>query len=140
MTDYQTFLESKRITTKPSGFSVNGSLNPLLFDFQNDIDLWALARGRAAIFSACGTGKTPMELAFGDAVVRHMNDPVLVVAPLAVSHQTIREAKKFGFEAQLAISDDDIKKPGIYVTNYEKLDNFPHSKFAGVILDESSRL
>src|SRR2546430_10139240 len=69
-----------------------------------------------------------------------MNDPVLVVAPLAVSHQTIREAKKFGFEAQLAISDNDIKKPGIYVTNYEKLDNFPHSKFAGVILDESSRL
>jgi hypothetical protein len=137
--DYAEFLDSKRITVAASGFEP-GELNPMLFGFQADIDRWALRRGRAAIFSGCGTGKTFMEAVYAEEVVRHTNGPVLIVAPLAVSYQTIREAQKFDIQITLATSDSDIKGRGVYVTNYEKLAAFPNSILAGVILDESSRL
>lgn len=141
MNSYDQFLVSKRIELPASGFTVNpGDLNPILFEFQRDIDVWALHQGRAATFAGCGLGKTPMQLMWADKVTSLQDDPVIILAPLAVSHQTIREGKKFGVDVALARSDSDITGPGIYVTNYEKLDRFSKTKFAGVVLDESSIL
>jgi hypothetical protein len=137
--NYTDFLESKRITIAPSGFMPD-RLNPALFDFQRDIDRWGLERGKAAIFSDCGTGKTPMQLVWAEQVVRKYNKPVLILAPLAVSKQTVREGEKFDIEAHVAIQQSDITMPAIYVTNYEKLHHFDPSVFAGVVLDESSIL
>lgn len=136
---YAEFLESKRITIAPSGFTPD-TLNSMLFDFQRDVDRWALERGKAALFEDCGLGKTPQQLVWAEHVIRKYNQPVLILAPLAVSKQTVREAEKFSIEGYVAVQQSDVVKPAIYVTNYEKLGHFDPSAFAGVVLDESSIL
>lgn len=138
-TKYQEFLANKQIAQPASGF-VAESLSPMLFEFQRDITRWSIERGRAAIFADCGLGKTPMQLQWSESVVRKFNRPVLILAPLAVSKQTQREGEKFGIPVIVAASDMDVRKPGVYVTNYEKLQHFDPSRFAGVVLDESSIL
>lgn len=138
-TTYQDFLESKRISIAPSGFTPS-ALNPMLYPFQSDITSWGLQRGKAAFFQDCGMGKTPQQLEWANHVVEKYNKPVLILAPLAVSKQTVREAEKFGIEAHVAIQQSDIDHPAIHVTNYEKLHHFDPSVFAGVVLDESSIL
>lgn len=139
--DYNDFLKTKQLTVAPSGFDVDPSaINLQLFEFQRDIDVWALARGRAALFEDCGCGKSPQQLEWAQHVVEKKDAPVLISAPLAVSKQTIGEGRKFGIDVTLAESDSDIQGTGIYITNYEKLHRFPLSKFAGVVLDESSIL
>lgn len=137
--DYDQFLDSKQIKIAPSGFQAD-KLNPQLFEFQSDITRWSLQRGKDAIFADCGLGKTPMQLVWADEVVRKLNKPVLIHAPLAVSRQTIREGEKFSVEVKLAATQSDVKGAGVYVTNYEKLRHFDPSRFGGVVLDESSIL
>jgi DNA modification methylase len=139
MASYAEFLDSKRITVAPSGFDAN-ALNSMLFDFQSDCAKWALQRGKAALFEDCGLGKTPQQLVWAEQVVAKYNKPVLILAPLAVSKQTVREGAKFGIEAHVAVRQSDVDDPSIYVTNYEKLHHFDPSAFAGVVLDESSIL
>src|ERR1051326_1803981 len=136
---YQDFLTSKQVLTAASGFAPE-SLSPQLFEFQRDITRCSIERGRAAIFADCGLGKTPMQLQWAEAVTRKFNKPVLILAPLAVSKQTEREGKKFGIPVTVAASDMDIRKHGVFVTNYEKLQHFDPSRFAGIVLDESSIL
>lgn len=137
--NYTKFLQSKQVLHAPSGFAVE-SLSSKLFEFQRDITRWAIERGRAAVFADCGLGKTPMQLQWAQSVVEKFNRPVLILAPLAVSKQTEREGLKFDIPVKVAVSDMDIRKPGVYVTNYEKLQHFDPSRFAGVVLDESSIL
>jgi len=132
--DYEGFLKGKTRTDHPSGLRDVPPLNPMLFDFQRDIVAWALRRGRAAIFADCGLGKTPMQLEWA----RHVPGDVLIVAPLAVSKQTIREGLKFGVE--VGQSQDGAKDGKITITNYERLHHFDPSEFVGVVLDESSIL
>lgn len=139
MREYQQFLQSKQVVHPPSGFEPQ-ALSSMLFEFQRDITRWSIERGRAAIFADCGLGKTPMQLQWAEAVVRKFNRPVLILAPLAVSKQTEREGKKFGIPVTVASSDMDIRKPGVFITNYEKLQHFDPSRFPGVGLDESSIL
>lgn len=137
---YDEFLAGKRITTAESGFTVNpDELPAALFPFQRDIVVWALRRGKAALFADCGLGKTLMQLAWGDAVARHTACDVLILAPLAVAQQTADEAAKFGLGATVCRSQADVK-PGINIANYEMLAHFDPSAFSGVVLDESSIL
>lgn len=136
---YEEFLEAKAQTTKTPAFKVSGKdINPALFDFQQDIVRWALEEGRAAIFADCGLGKTPMQLAWADAICKKTGGNVLILTPLAVSYQTIREANKFGIEAYKS-SAGEIKK-GINITNYERLNYFNPADFVGMVCDESSIL
>lgn len=107
-----------------------------LFDFQSALVDWAIKKGRAAIFADCGLGKTPMQLAWAENIHRKTNRPVMIVAPLAVSAQTVREGEKFGIEVRR--SDDGIAYPGINTTNYERLGKFNPLDFAGTVCDESS--
>jgi hypothetical protein len=134
---YREFLEGKRDYGAERGFEPI-EVPGFLFPFQRSLVEWAVRKGRAAIFSACGTGKTPMQLAWADNVVRHTNKPVLILTPLAVSSQTVREAVKFGFDAAQS-RDGQYAKP-IVVTNYEKLRHFSPSDFGGVVCDESGCL
>lgn len=136
--DYSEFLERKAIIDMPTGHSPE-ELNLKLFNFQREITAWAIRRGRAAIFADCGLGKTPMQLAWADAVNRHTNKPALILAPLAVSKQTRREGEKFGYEVNICRSDIDVKN-GINITNYELLHKFNLHRFGSVVLDESSIL
>lgn len=109
-----------------------------LFDFQRHLVEWAVRKGRCAIFADCGLGKTAMQLAWAENVVRHTNGRVLVLTPLAVGAQTVREAEKFGCHA--VQSRDGHTTAPVVVTNYERLHHFDPSDFAGVVCDESSIL
>ena len=133
--EYDKFLELKKLSDSATGLKIIPRLNGKLFDFQADIVKWSLTRGRAAIFADCGLGKTPMQLEWAS----HVPGDVLILAPLAVSSQTVREGKKFGIPVNRCQSQKDVK-PGINITNYERLDGFDASKFTGSVLDESSIL
>ena len=113
-------------------------LPSFLFDFQATLTEWALRIGKGAIFADCGLGKTPMQLVWAENVVRKTNKPVLILTPLAVSHQTVAEAEKFDIEARRS-SNGSVTR-GIHVTNYERLRHFNPQDFAGVVCDESSIL
>ena len=137
MNDYQTFLKSKRLRKQEKGFAPLW-LPDFLFDFQRHLCDWAIRIGRGAIFADCGLGKTPMALVWAENVVRKTNKPVLILAPLAVSHQFVREGEKFGIEVNRT-QDGRVKK-GVNVTNYQRLHYFSSGDVAGVVLDESSIL
>lgn len=141
MTDYPTFLASKRLASQSSGFDVSlGALNPALFLWQRDIVRWALKRGKAAIWADCGLGKTLQQLVWAEQVSAATDAPVLILSPSAVSRQTVDEARKFNIEARLCGSQSDVAPAGVHVTNYEKLHKFTPGVFSGVVLDESSIL
>jgi hypothetical protein len=136
--DYQAFLKQKQQYGAESGFSPLW-MPGFLYDFQQYLLDWSVRLGRAAIFADCGLGKTPMQLVWAQNVVHHTNRPVLVLAPLAVTGQTLDEAEKFGIEAHRAVSGQN-GDASIYVTNYEKLHLFSSDKYAGIVCDESSIL
>lgn len=135
---YENFIKNKKIQSNSYGFEVSG-INSMLFDFQKDITKWVCKKGRAAIWADCGLGKTPMQLEWANQVHNHTNGNVLILAPLAVSDQTVREGIKFGVEVNRCESQVDVKK-GINITNYERLEKFESHAFDGVVLDESSIL
>lgn len=136
---YSEFIKSKEKEIITTGLDNPPELSGHLFHYQRDIVTWALKKGRAAIFSGCGTGKTAMQLEWAHRIVEHTGGDVLILAPLAVASQTVKEGQKFGFSVNHARSQADIK-PGINISNYEILHKFEPSHFAGVVLDESSIL
>lgn len=135
---YYDFLQDKMQLRGMSGFDPK-NLPEFLFPFQRDLVRWALMKSRAAIFADTGLGKTPMQLVWADQVVRHENKPVLILTPLAVAAQTVREAAKFGIEVKRS-SGDVPAGSHILITNYEKLQHFDSSYFSGVVCDESSAI
>ena len=140
MNSYNDFLESKRQKAISSGFEKPKSeMNKNLFEWQKDIDFWALKKGRAALFEDCGLGKTIQQLEWAQRVHEHCNKPVLIVSPLAVAEQTKREGLKFGYAVNVVREQSQVVN-GINITNYEILDHFDASIFCGVVLDESSIL
>lgn len=133
--DYKEFIEGKKSLDLPTGLIEIPELNEMMFPFQHDIVAWALKRGRAAIWADCGLGKTLMQLEWA----RCIPGKVLIIAPLAVSHQTIREGEKFGIN-NLEYMPEEILNDNNPVTNYERLERFDLSNYAGIVLDESSIL
>jgi DNA modification methylase len=132
---YQDFLKQKSIDDKPTGLKEIPEINDMLFDFQADIVRWALKRGRGCIFADCGMGKTPMQLEWA----HHIPGNVLIVAPLAVASQTIREAEKF-HEDKMEYSEHGEVPTRVSITNYERLEHFDPDNYTGIVLDESSIL
>ena len=84
-------------------------------------------------------GKTIIQLEWARCVNEHTGGNVLILAPLAVSQQTAREGAKFGIDVKYCRDQLDVQ-PGITITNYEMMDHFDPSLFAGIVLDESSIL
>ncbi len=139
--NYNDFLKNKILNYPDSGFRVRESkLNSNLFDFQAAVTKWALRKGRAAIFADCGLGKTAMQLEWANQILRRENKSILILAPLAVSYQTQKEGEKFGIECKIIESQTDVNKPGIYITNYEKLHKIDPNEYVGIVADESSIL
>ena len=137
MDDYQSFLYRKSQEGGNYGFEPI-HMPSYLFDFQESLIVWALRKGRSAIFADCGLGKTPMELVWADNVVRKTNGRVLVLTPLAVAAQMVREANKFDIE--VSRSHDGTLYSGVVITNYEQLHKFDPADFVGCVCDESSIL
>jgi hypothetical protein len=109
-----------------------------LYDFQASLDDWIIRMGRGALFADTGLGKGPMALVWGENVVRHTNRRVLLLTPLAVGAQILREAERFGVAAKR--SRDGTAHRGITIANYESLEKFDPDDFAGCVCDESSIL
>lgn len=142
--NYLEFLKTKQKKHILSGFEIcENELNNNMFDFQKFIVKRALQAGKYAIFADCGLGKTLMQLEWANQVCKKTNKPVLILAPLAVVGQTVKEAKKFGIDAVVYLDEMHTMQAipvGIYVSNYEQLDNISTDDFSGIVLDESSIL
>jgi len=142
--DYIEFLKTKQKSRPMSGLDVSESdLNDQMFPFQKFIVSRALKAGKYAIFADCGLGKTLMQLEWAHHVNKHTGKPVLILAPLAVAGQTIAEGVKFNIPIEKL--NVNINNPigalnGIYITNYEQIDNVNPDEYAGIVLDESSIL
>jgi hypothetical protein len=136
MTDYERFIASKAKVKQRCGFKSDLSQS-VLFDFQRELVTWALDVGKAAIFADCGLGKSPMQLHWAREVCNHSRGRVLILTPLAVAEQTIREGKKFGIDCTRSKNGE---MGEITVANYERLDKFDPNDFCGIVCDESSIL
>lgn len=137
--DYDSFIIGKQKTVPLSGFEPLPFIAPL-FDWQKTVVAWAVRKGRAALFEDCGLGKTAQQLEWASQVARKTGGSVLILTPLVVAFQTLKESEKFGIDAKIAKTGDDVNGPGIWITNYEKLEHFDPAIFSGVVLDESSIL
>ena len=137
MISYQDFLYKKTQLGNSFGFAPIFN-HDSLFDFQNYLVDWALRKGRGAIFADCGMGKTLMALVWCENIVRRENKPVLIITPIAVGAQFETEGEKFGIECH--VSRDGSVKPGITITNYERLHLFDSEKFIAIVCDESGIL
>ena len=138
MSEYEKFLDAKRHAVQPCGIDIDRkNVNAKLFEFQKDIVVWAVKRGRCAVFVDTGLGKTFIQLEWA----RFIAGRVLVFAPLSVARQTIRESHKIGLEV-FYVRDASEIRDGINITNYENIERFSNvgSSLRGVILDESSIL
>jgi len=140
MTPYQELLARKRVSFEPRGLKRVPALNKAMFPHQEHCTKFALKAGCGALFLDTGLGKSLCALDWGRIIVEKTNKPVLMLAPLAVGPQHQREAEKFGIDAKHIRYTMSVTDPAIYLTNYERLDKFDLSQFAGVILDESSIL
>jgi len=136
--NYEDFVRNKRRSEIATGHKP-GELNEHLFDFQHAIVSWAVRRGRAAIFADTGLGKTLMQLAWASEVATHTGMPVMILAPLAVSEQTIEQGSTFGIHIEKH-TGADVFGPHVYITNYERIDSVDFAQLGGLVLDESSIL
>lgn len=137
---YRAACAAKRIEAPQRGLRRTPELNSTLRDHQRHGVEFALRTGSSALFYDTGLGKTRMMLDWGRCIVEETNKPVLMLAPLAVAQQHLREAEIMGVEASLSRFGGAPATPRVVITNYERLDKFDPSLFGGVILDESSIL
>jgi hypothetical protein len=135
---YTDFLARKRLQAEAVGFDPS-SIHASLFPFQREIAKWSIRRGRAAVFADTGLGKTRMQLQWASSVHHFTTYPVLILAPLAVAQQTVEEGSALGYTVTLWRDNSDVR-PGLNVTNYDRLHKFDSKRFAGIVLDESSIL
>lgn len=138
--EYQEFLKKKEYSQVDAGFDGEAMWIPeSIKPFQRDCVEYACRRGRSALFADTGLGKTLMQLSWAHRVMSYTEKPVLVLAPLCVAQQTVREGNKFGIQAEYMRSPTDTNCM-IHVTNYEMLKNFNPKHYSGIVLDESSIL
>jgi hypothetical protein len=135
---YEEFLSRRFQSDDYDGFDCD-DLPDCLFDFQRDLVAWALLVGKAAIFADCGMGKTIMELVFAQKVIERLSKPALLLTPIAVGHQVVKEGEKFGIECARS-RDGKWSGNRVIVSNYEQLHKFNPDDFCAVICDESSSI
>jgi hypothetical protein len=140
---YAEFLSRKATSHVATGIADPPELSDKLKPFQGHCTRWALQKGRAALFQDCGLGKSWEAIEWSRAVAEHTNKPCLILTPLAVAKQFVREGAKMGTEVvHIRETPSDGTVAPIYVANYECLhkleDLVPF--LGGVVLDESSIL
>lgn len=135
---YAKFLARKQTQVERAGSHVAAAdINPLLHHWQNLLVQWAVHTSRAAIWADTGLGKTFMQLEWARLSADRR---ALIIAPLAVCQQTIREAAKLGIDAHYIRNTDEVETHRMCVTNYERLPAIDPELFDAVVLDESSIL
>jgi len=137
--EYLDFINNKKHSIGDFGFSAN-FIPDCAFDFQKFVIEKAIRKGRTALFLDTGLGKTLVQLSIAKNIVNHTNKKVLILTPLAVGHQFIKEAKDRDITDDIEMSKDGKHTKKIVVCNYERLHYFDEKDFECVILDESSIL
>lgn len=142
--EYLNYLKRKVRSSTPAGFEPVSPLNSRLFDWQRPVVMQALRIGRYALFEERGLGKTIQQVEWAKHVEMHTGKPVLIVCPLAVAKQTIREGKKLDVEIKYIRNMDDANmatgQVPVMIINYDMLKHIEPQRFGGVVLDESSIL
>jgi hypothetical protein len=141
MSEYRDMIKSKEWKAPACGFEPS-FMPSMLFDWQRAVVRWACLKGRSALFEDCGLGKTLQQITWAENVRLHTGKSVLILCPLAVAEQTVREGAKIGIEVNHIIDADQIVAGSarIYVTNYDRLEKLIGQSWGGVVLDESSIL
>jgi ERCC4-related helicase len=93
MQSYAEFIEAKKHTLGSFGFKAN-YIPDMAFDFQRHIITKAVEKGRIGIFADTGLGKTLIQLSIANNIVITKNKKVLILTPLAVAFQFLKEADK----------------------------------------------
>lgn len=144
---YDDFLERKRERAPATGFEVNlADLNPNLFDYQAATVKWNIRQGNILCGQAVGMGKTIQLVESAKIKQDRYGGKVLMIAPLAVAHQTIAEAKRLSdVEIIYVQSQADVEKNpkcDFFITNQDHVlrDKFDHTFFNLLSLDEASKM
>lgn len=136
--EYLEFIQKKRHSSIDFGIEPN-FIPDSLFDYQKHVVEKAVKKGRIACFLDTGLGKTIIQLVIAKNYLEYTKKPILIITPLAVAFQFVKEAEKFNI-SDVSYSKDGTIKSSIVVCNYERLEKFDSNDFDCVILDESSIL
>ena len=136
--EYRDHIASKQASPHTNGIAPH-DMNAHMKAHQVVADAFALERGSAALFLDTGLGKSLCELEWARQVSEETGKPTLILTPLAVAGQMIREGQKFGIDAR-QVRDQSEVGAGVMVANYERLPKLNTATFGGVVLDESSIL
>jgi hypothetical protein len=151
---YEAFLRSKVPPSSECGFTItDDEIHPLLKPHQRDVVRWAVRLGRAAIFEAFGLGKTIQQLEIVRLILKHVElsrkqdelfpfNRALIVAPLGVRQEFIRDAEMIGLEIKFIRRIEEADSTGLYLTNYETIRDgkMDPRQFTVVSLDEAGIL
>lgn len=135
---YRAFIASRAVSAKRDGFEPR-PINENAKLHQDAVLRFALDRGKSAAFLDTGLGKSFIELEFARQCAAETGKPSLILTPLAVAGQMVREGQKFGIDAR-QIRDQSEVGAGVMVANYERLAKLDPASFGAVVLDESSIL
>jgi superfamily II DNA or RNA helicase len=135
---YREFIASRAVTSQVAGFKAR-PINLAAKAHQDAVLRFALERGKSAAFLDTGLGKSFIELEFARQCADETGKPSLILTPLAVAGQMVREGHKFGIDAR-QIREQSQVGSGVVVANYERLAKLDPATFGAVILDESSIL
>jgi superfamily II DNA or RNA helicase len=135
---YRQFIASRAPVTAKAGFDPR-QINPAAKAHQDTVIRFALERGKSAAFLDTGLGKSFIELEYARQCGDETGKPSLILTPLAVAGQMVREGHKFNIDARQIREQDQVGQ-GVMVANYERLPKLDPSAFGAVILDESSIL
>lgn len=145
--EYMDFLRSKIVTAPETGFAVSESeINPALKPHQRDAVRWAVAGGRRGLFERFGLGKTAQELEYCRIVTEHEGGKALIVLPLGVRQEFVRDAVQLlGMEAPRYVRNMEEARAAtesILLTNYERVrdGDIDPAGFTACCLDEASVL
>jgi len=144
MNDYTAFLRQKIKLAIFKGFDVAAALlHSILFPHQRDIVRWAVMGGNRAIFAKFGLGKSLMQCEWLRQIIAHAGGDGLIVCPLGVRQELIRDAAKLGMRLIFIRSADErVAGEHFYITNYETIRDgkLDPNLFTAVSLDEASVL
>jgi hypothetical protein len=142
--DYTDFIKQKIKMAHFGGFDVEqDELNPILKPHQKDIVQWAIQGGNRAIFASFGLGKSVMQIEWMGQTIRLAGGKGLIIAPLGVRQELMRDARMLGYELRfIRLKSEITDDHHLYITNYETVRDgkLPTSCFTAISLDEASVL
>lgn len=141
--NYQDFIQNKIPSAPALGINIaKDDLNAALYPHQRDITHWSLNGGRRAVFAAFGLGKTYIQLEWCRQIKYNQGGKQLIIAPLGVRQEFIRDAKTLGIKLQFIRTTAEANRAGCYITNYESVreGKIDLNHFNATSLDEASIL